>query len=148
MINLLTKKTIAKSAQIAKNAVIEGNVVIGENVKIYEGAVIKGPCYIGDNSIVGNNTVVRDYCDFEADAMVGALCEVARTIFQPDVHIHSGYFGDSILSSGVRVGAGMITANLADRPRPDFGAGEKRKGRRQGFVQSRYRVKNLGNDRG
>jgi len=108
----LTKSKISKSAFIAKSAVIDGNVIIGENCKIYEGAVIKGPCYIGDNSIVGNNTVVRDYCDFEASAMVGALSEVTRTILQPDVHIHSGYFGDSILASGVRVGAGAITANL------------------------------------
>jgi bifunctional UDP-N-acetylglucosamine pyrophosphorylase/glucosamine-1-phosphate N-acetyltransferase len=110
--NLLTKKIIAKSAQVAKSAVIEGNVVIGENVKIYEGAVVKGPCYIGDNSIIGNNSIVRDYCDLENGAMVGALCEVGRTIFQPDVHVHSGYFGDSILASGVRVGAGAITANV------------------------------------
>jgi bifunctional UDP-N-acetylglucosamine pyrophosphorylase/glucosamine-1-phosphate N-acetyltransferase len=108
----LAKKQIAKSARIAKNAVIEGNVHIGENCKIYEGAVIKGPCYIGDNSVIGNNSVVRDYCDLEAGAMVGALCEAARTIFQPDVHIHSGYIGDSILDRGVRVGAGAITANV------------------------------------
>lgn len=107
----LTKKQIAKSAQIAKNAVVEGNVYIGENAKIYEGAVIKGPCYIGDNSVIGNNSIVRDYCDLEAGAMVGALCEVGRTIFQPDVHVHSGYFGDSILAGKVRCGAGVITAN-------------------------------------
>lgn len=108
----LEKKQIAKSARIAKNAVIEGNVHIGENCKIYEGAVIKGPCYIGDNSVIGNNSVVRDNCNLEAGAMVGALCEAARTIFQPDVHIHSGYIGDSILDRGVRVGAGAITANV------------------------------------
>ncbi len=108
----LAKKQIAKSARIAKNAVIEGNVHIGENCKIYEGAVIKGPCYIGDNSVIGNNSVVRDNCNLEAGAMVGALCEAARTIFQPDVHIHSGYIGDSILDRGVRVGAGVITANV------------------------------------
>ena len=108
----LTKKSIARSAWIAKNAIIEGNVVIGENCKIYEGAVVKGSCFIGDNSIIGNNSIVRDYCDLENGAMVGALCEVGRTIFQPDVHVHSGYFGDSILSSGVRVGAGVITANV------------------------------------
>jgi len=108
----LTKKSIARSAWIAKNAIIEGNVVIGENCKIYEGAVVKGSCFIGDNSIIGNNSIVRDYCDLENGAMVGALCEVGRTIFQPDVHVHSGYFGDSILSSGVRVGAGAITANV------------------------------------
>jgi bifunctional UDP-N-acetylglucosamine pyrophosphorylase/glucosamine-1-phosphate N-acetyltransferase len=108
----LTKKTVAKSAWVAKNAIIEGNVFIGENVKIYEGAVIKGPCYIGENSVVGNNSIVRDYCNLESGTMVGALCEVGRTIFQPDVHVHSGYFGDSILDRGVRVGAGAITANV------------------------------------
>jgi len=108
----LTKKQIAKSARIAKNAIIEGNVHIGENCEIYEGAVIKGPCYIGDNSIIGNNSVVRDNCNLEAGAMAGALCEMARTIFQPDVHVHSGYFGDSILDRGVRIGAGAITANV------------------------------------
>jgi len=108
----LTKKQIAKTAQIAKNAIIEGNVVIGDNAKVYEGAVIKGPCYIGDNSVIGNNSIVRDYCDLEDSTVVGALCEVTRTIFQPDVHVHSGYIGDSILDSGVRCGAGAITTNV------------------------------------
>jgi len=107
----LTKQTIAKSARIAKNAVISGNVHIGDNVEIYEGAVIKGPCYIGDNSVIGNNSIVRDYCDLEKGATIGALCETARVIFQPDVHVHSGYFGDSIIDSGCRIGAGTVTAN-------------------------------------
>ena len=122
----LTKKTIAKSAWVAKNAMIEGNVFIGENVKIYEGAVIKGPCYIGDNSIVGNNSIVRDYCDLENGAMVGALCEAGRVIFQPDVHVHSGYFGDSILDRGVRVGAGAITANVRLDRRAEISARVKK----------------------
>jgi bifunctional UDP-N-acetylglucosamine pyrophosphorylase/glucosamine-1-phosphate N-acetyltransferase len=110
--HFLTKKTIAKTAQVAKNATIEGNVVIGENVKVYEGTVIKGPCYIGENSVIGNNSIVRDYCDIEADSVVGALCEMARTIVQSDVHVHSGFFGDSILDRGVRVGAGAIVTNV------------------------------------
>ncbi len=108
----INKPEISKSAKIAPNAVIDGNVVIGDNARIFEGAVVKGPCYIGANSIVGNNSIVRDYCNLEEGTMVGALCEATRTIFQPDVHIHSGYIGDSILSSGVRVGAGIITANV------------------------------------
>lgn len=108
----LVKNEISKSAQIAENATIAGNVVIGENVKIFEGAVIKGPCYIGDNSVIGNNSIVREYCDLENGALVGALCEVARSIFLPDVHVHSGHFGDSVLASGVRVGAGAITTNV------------------------------------
>ncbi|MBI2041551.1 MAG: NTP transferase domain-containing protein, partial [Candidatus Nealsonbacteria bacterium] len=84
----------------------------GENVKIFKGAVINGPCYIGDNCIVGNNAVVRDYTDLEEGAMVGALAEVARSIFQKNSHCHSGYFGDSILGENCRAGAGTITANV------------------------------------
>ena len=108
----LAKPSIAKSAQIAKNAVIEGSVVIGENARLLEGAVIKGPCYIGDNAVIGNNSIVRDYCNLENNTVVGALCEVTRSIFQPDVHVHSGYFGDSIIDRGTRFGAGAITANV------------------------------------
>ncbi|MFA5742733.1 MAG: sugar phosphate nucleotidyltransferase [Candidatus Paceibacterota bacterium] len=107
----LIKQTIAKSARIAKSAIIIGNVYIGDNVEIHEGAVIKGPCYVGDNSVIGNNSIVRDHCDLEKGAIIGALCEAARVIFQPDVHVHSGYFGDSIIDSGCRVGAGTVTAN-------------------------------------
>jgi len=107
----LTQSQIDPSAQIAANAIIEGNVMISVNCRIYEGAVIKGPCYIGANSVIGNNSVVRE-CNLEDNNLVGALCEAARVIFQSNVHIHSGYFGDSILSSGVRVGAGTITTNV------------------------------------
>ncbi|MFA5746984.1 MAG: sugar phosphate nucleotidyltransferase [Candidatus Paceibacterota bacterium] len=106
----LTKQSIASSSRIAKSAVVSGDVHIGANVQIHEGAVIKGPCYIGDDSVIGNNSIVRD-CDLENGAVVGALCETARTIFQPGVHVHSGYFGDSILDSGCRIGAGTVTAN-------------------------------------
>ncbi len=108
----LTKKNIAKTAQIAKTAVIEGNVIIGNNVKVFEGAVVKGPSYIGPDSVIGNNSIVRDYCNLENKAVVGALCETARVIFQPDVHVHSGYYGDSIFATGCRSGAGTITANV------------------------------------
>jgi bifunctional UDP-N-acetylglucosamine pyrophosphorylase/glucosamine-1-phosphate N-acetyltransferase len=108
----LKKPDISSSAQIAGSAVVEGNVFIGENARIFDGAVIKGPCYIGDNAVVGNNSVVRDHCDLEDFVLLGALCEAARVIFQKDVHVHSGYFGDSILDSGCRVGAGTVTANV------------------------------------
>ena len=104
----LTKKIIAKTAWIAKTAVIEGNVIIGDNVKVLEGAVVKGPSYVGPDSVIGNNSIVRDYCNLENKAVVGALCEAARVIFQPDVHVHSGYYGDSIFATGCRSGAGRL----------------------------------------
>ncbi|KPJ73422.1 hypothetical protein AMJ48_01560 [Parcubacteria bacterium DG_74_1] len=85
---------------------------IGKNVKIYEGAVIKGPCYIGDNCIIGNNSLVREYANLEDNVLIGALAEVARSIFQEDVRCHSGFLGDSIFGKGCRLGAGNITANV------------------------------------
>jgi hypothetical protein len=43
----------------------------------------------------------------EEGAVVGAFCEVARSIFQSDVHVHSGYFGDSILDRLAAEACGM-----------------------------------------
>lgn len=106
------KTEIKKSAQISKNVVIEGNVYIGENTKVFEGAVIKGPCYIGDNCVIGNNSLIRDHTNLENNVLIGAFAEVTRCVFQEDVHIHSGYFGDSIFGKGCRLGAGTITANV------------------------------------
>ncbi|MCD6148909.1 NTP transferase domain-containing protein [bacterium] len=106
------RKKIENSAKIAKNAIVKGNVYIGRNVKIFEGAVVKGPCYIGDNSVIGNNCLIREYVDLEKNCLVGAMAEVSRSIFQEDVHCHSGYFGDSIFGRGCRLGAGTITANV------------------------------------
>jgi UDP-N-acetylglucosamine diphosphorylase / glucose-1-phosphate thymidylyltransferase / UDP-N-acetylgalactosamine diphosphorylase / glucosamine-1-phosphate N-acetyltransferase / galactosamine-1-phosphate N-acetyltransferase len=87
-------------------------VSIGKNVKIFENAIIKGPCYIGDNCVIGNNALVREYTNLEKDCVVGANAEVTRCIFQEDAHVHSGFFGDSILGKGCRVGAGTVTANV------------------------------------
>ncbi|MBM3258037.1 MAG: hypothetical protein FJZ05_02410 [Candidatus Nealsonbacteria bacterium] len=106
------KPCIAKSARIAKNAIIEGNVFIGENARIFENAVIKGPCYIGDNCIIGNNSLIRDYSNLENSVLIGAFAEVGRSIFQQGTHAHSGYFGDSIFGYDCRAGAGTITANV------------------------------------
>ncbi|TFG35413.1 MAG: glucose-1-phosphate thymidylyltransferase, partial [Parcubacteria group bacterium] len=102
---------IDKTAKISKNAIIKGPVYIGKNTKILEGATVKGPVYIGDNCVIGNNSLVREYVNLEDNCMIGANAEVTRSIFQKDVHIHSGYFGDSIFSKGCRIGAGTITAN-------------------------------------
>jgi len=106
------KPEIDKTANIGKNTIIKGSVYIGKNAKIFEGAVIKGPCYIGDNCVVGNNSLIREYTNLENNVLIGALAEVTRSIFQEEIHTHSGYFGDSIYGRGCRLGAGTITANV------------------------------------
>jgi len=112
LMNKILDSKISKLAKIERGAKIEGKVFIGDNVKIFENAVIKGPCYIGNRCIIGNNTLVRDYSNLEDDVLVGTLAEVTRSIFQEDVHCHSGYFGDSIFGEGCEIGAGTITANI------------------------------------
>lgn len=112
LFNKFLKPQIAKTAKIAKNVTIEGNVYIGENTQIFEGAVIKGPCYIGDNCVIGNNSLIREYTNLENNVLIGAFAEVTRSIFQENIHTHSGYFGDSIFGRGCRLGAGNITANV------------------------------------
>ena len=106
------KRKIDSSAKISKNVIIDGKVYIGKNVKIFEGVVIKGPCYIGDNCVIGNNSLIREYVDLERNVLIGAFCEVARSIFQEGATCHSGYFGDSIIGRNAKIGAGTITSNV------------------------------------
>ncbi len=107
---------IDKSASIGKNALIE-NCYVGKDAKIFENSVLKN-CYIGDNTIVGNFSLVRNSI-IENNCLIGAHSEIAKTLFQEDVHVHSGYIGDSVISkhsrvgAGIsRVGAGIITGNV------------------------------------
>lgn len=106
------KPGISKTAQVAKSAIIEGNVYIGDNTKVFENAVIKGPCYIGSNCIIGNNALVRGGTNLEDGVMIGANAELKNCIVQKGTHTHSGYLGDSIIGENCRIGTGFITANV------------------------------------
>ncbi len=103
---------ISDDASISERAVIEGNVMVESGAKIMENAVIKGPAYIGRNAVVGTNALVRDYTVLEEDVVVGANAEVTRSAFLDGVHVHSGFFGDTVLAEEVKVGAGTIFANV------------------------------------
>ncbi|UCG95575.1 MAG: NTP transferase domain-containing protein [archaeon] len=103
---------IASTAKIDPSVKINGKVHIGENTRIFRNATINGPCYIGDNCIIGNNSLVRDYTILEDDVMIGMGAEVTRSVFQKNVHVHSGFFGDSVIGENCRIGAGTITANV------------------------------------
>lgn len=105
------KKTIAKSAQISKNAVVKGDVIIGENVKILEGAVVNGPVYIGDDSVIATNALVRE-SNIGKNCVIGFSTEVARSFLGNDVWTHSNYIGDSVIGNNVSFGAGTVTGNL------------------------------------
>lgn len=105
------KPKIDRSAQVAKTAVIEGDVVIERNVKVLHNAVIKGPAYIGEGTIIANNALVRSSM-IGKNCVVGYSTEVARSYLNHDVWMHSNYVGDSIIDHNVSFGAGTVLGNL------------------------------------
>lgn len=107
----ISKKTRAKSAKIAKNAIINGDVIIGENVKVFDGAIINGPAYIGENTIVGANALVRE-SHVGKNCVIGFSTEVARSHLGHDVWTHTNYIGDSVIGNNVSFGSGAVTGNL------------------------------------
>lgn len=105
------KEYVAPSAVIGKNIVINGKVYIGENAKIGENTVINGHVFIGENCEIGANNVLRGPVNLEKDVKTGAFCEIKNTVIQEGTHLHSGYFGDSIIGRNCRFGASFVSAN-------------------------------------
>lgn len=105
------EKGISKTAQVAKNAIINGDVIIGERVKIFDGAVVNGPCYIGDDCIIATNALVRE-SHLGNGCIAGFSTEIARSFLGREVWTHSNYVGDSIIGDNVSFGAGTVTGNL------------------------------------
>jgi len=98
-------------AEIAKSAVIRGNVYLEDGVKVMDHATIVGPAYIGKNSVVAGNALVRGAC-IGANCVVGYATEVARSFLGDRVWTHSNYVGDSVIGNNVSFGAGTVTGNL------------------------------------
>jgi len=102
---------VSPTAQIGENVVMSGNIFVGDNTLIGAGTVIQGPCFIGDNCKIGANNVLRGPVDLEKDVVTGAFAEIKNCVIQEGTHLHSGYFGDSVIGGNCRFGAGFVTAN-------------------------------------
>ncbi len=86
---------IGAGTTVAPGVVIDGPAWIGERVTIRTGAYLRGGVWIGDGAVVGANT------------------EVKRAILWPGAKApHLAYVGDSILGTGVNLGAGTILSNF------------------------------------
>jgi len=105
------KNYISPSASVGKNVVISGQVYISDNVVIGDNSIITGPCYFGSNAKIGVNNIFRGPVNIEKDVITGAFTEIKNSLIQEGTHIHSGYFGDSVIGKDCRFGAGFITAN-------------------------------------
>ena len=105
------KSHIAPTASIGKNVVINGKVYVGENAVIGDNTVISGSCFIGDKCKIGASNVLRGPVNLENEVVTGAFTEIKNSLIQKGTHIHSGYFGDSVVGENCRFGAGFVTAN-------------------------------------
>ncbi len=104
-------QNISEKASVADSAQIKGDVIIEDGARVFENAVIKGPAYIGTDAVIGNNSLVRDHVALEKDSTVGANTEIKNSVMQPSSSIHSGFIGDSIIGRDTHIGAETVIAN-------------------------------------
>ena len=86
---------VAKSANIAKTACLNGPLIIDEEAQIRHCAFIRGSAIVGKGAVVGNSTELKNV-----------------VIFNRVQVPHYNYVGDSILGCQSHMGAGSITSNV------------------------------------
>ncbi len=86
---------MAKSANIAKSAFLNGPLIIDEEAEVRHCAFIRGSAVVGKGCVVGNSTELKNVILFN-------LVQVP----------HYNYVGDSILGYKSHMGAGSITSNV------------------------------------
>lgn len=92
---------VAKSAQIAQTACIQGPAIIGEEAQIRHCAFIRGDVIVGARAVVGNSTELKN-------------CVLFQGVQTP----HYNYVGDSILGHKAHMGAGSICSNVRGDKKP------------------------------
>ncbi len=86
---------IAKTANVAPTAFINGPCIIDENAEIRHCAFIRGNAIVGKGAVVGNSTELKNVILFDKAQVP-----------------HYNYVGDSVLGYKAHMGAGSITSNV------------------------------------
>lgn len=86
---------VAKTADIADTAFINGPTIIDEYATVRHCAFIRGNALVGKNCVVGNSTELKNVLLFDKVQVP-----------------HYNYVGDSILGYASHMGAGSITSNV------------------------------------
>lgn len=88
-------------------------IVLGDGATVAPGALVEGPAWIGAGATIRTGAYVRGGVWLGDGAVVGANTEVKRSILFPGAKApHLAYVGDSILGSGVNLGAGTVLSNF------------------------------------
>ncbi len=86
---------VAKSAQVAPTACLNGPLIIDEEAQIRHCAFIRDSAIVGRGAVVGNSTELKNVVIFNGVQVP-----------------HYNYVGDSILGFRSHMGAGSITSNV------------------------------------
>ena len=107
-------------------------ISIGKGTVLEPGVFIRGPCLIGENCSIRHGAYLRGGTLLGRGCAVGHCVEIKGSILLDGACAsHLCYVGDSILGSGVNLGAGVKCANLRlDRKEIVIHHGEERIGTR------------------
>ena len=86
---------MAKSADIAPTACLNGPLIVDEEAQIRHCAFIRGSAVIGRGAVTGNSTELKNVVLFNGVQVP-----------------HYNYVGDSVLGYKAHMGAGSITSNV------------------------------------
>lgn len=120
--------TVAHDVLIDANVIFEGTVILGENVEIGAHCILKNvtiadnaiihpfshleDCVIGQDCVVGPYARLRPGTELAPQAKVGNFVETKKAKIGSGSKInHLSYVGDTVMGSGVNIGAGTITCN-------------------------------------
>lgn len=86
---------VAKSAEVAPTACLNGPLIIDEDAQIRHCAFVRGSAIVGKGAVVGNSTELKNVVLFNGVQVP-----------------HYNYVGDSVLGHKSHMGAGSITSNV------------------------------------
>ena len=86
---------IAKSAEIAPTAYINGPCIIDEETEVRHCAFIRGKALIGKNCVIGNSVEIKNAVIFDCSQVP-----------------HFNYVGDAVIGYHGHMGAGSVTSNV------------------------------------
>lgn len=86
---------VAKSANVAPTAFLNGPLIIDEEAEIRHCAFVRGSAIVGRGCVIGNSTELKN-----------------AVIFNSVQVPHYNYVGDSVLGYKSHMGAGSITSNI------------------------------------
>ncbi|MBS9774438.1 MAG: UDP-3-O-(3-hydroxymyristoyl)glucosamine N-acyltransferase [Tenacibaculum sp.] len=114
---IASKNSIADTAIIGKNTIVQPNVFIGENVVIGDNCVIHSNVSINNNCVIGNNVIIQSNTVLGSDAFYyknredgfDRLLSGGRVVLKDNVElgasctIDRGVTGDTTIGKGTKI---------------------------------------------